>query len=150
MKTFINSLKALTLLAVLFLATQASAQDAPSQPGRMAANKEQREQRFQEASKRLGLTSDQQSKIRTILDNSRAEMKAAREANKTKEISREAKREAMLEHMKKTDAQIKAVLDTKQQGIYEQMKAEKRAALKQKREEHMKQQDDLDGAVNVF
>ncbi len=110
--------------------------------------KEMHAQKFAEASKRLNLTAEQQTKIKAIMEQNKAEMKALREANKDK--SKDEKRALMMAQLKKTDAQITPVLDAKQQEIYKQMKAEKKKEMQKKREEHMKEKAEMDEYMGIF
>lgn len=150
MKTLMMSLKAMALAALLITGTQSFAQDKMAARGsNPEMSKEKREQRFADASKRLNLTADQQTKIKAVLSQNRTDMKALREANKDK--AKDEKRKAMIDQMKKADGQVTAVLDAKQQQIYKQMKEEKKADMKTKRAERMKVQDEMeDVGVGIF
>jgi len=93
------------------------------------------EQRLQEFSKRLSLTSDQQNKVRDIMKQSRMEAKNIMQTYSNKED----RRPKMLQLALKTDGQIMGLLDPKQQEIYKQIKAER----KEKRQEKMKEQKEM-------
>jgi Spy/CpxP family protein refolding chaperone len=139
--------KTLVLILAGFLCTQnifAQQANIPDQSKRKA----QHEQKFKVAAEKLNLTADQQTKLKALLEQNRAEMKALREANKEK--PKEEKRKAMLEQMKKMDTQVSAILDSKQQELYKQMKAEKRAEMKKKREERMKMHEEMEGEEGIF
>ncbi|MES2558833.1 MAG: hypothetical protein V4590_03780 [Bacteroidota bacterium] len=135
-------------LLLLFVATAclqpALAQDAKNNDNRKAKH----EQRFKAASERLNLTTDQQAKLKAVLKQNKTEMKTLREANKDK--AKDEKRKVMIAQMKKADGQVSAILDSKQQEIYKQMKEEKKAEMKKKREEHMKMKEELEGEEGIF
>jgi len=154
MKTLMMSLKTVLLAVLLITGTQSFAQKAKATAAGehhkgMGMSKEKREQRFAEASKKLNLTADQQTKIKAILEKNKEEMKALREANKTK--TKEERRKVMVEQVKKTDAQIIGVLDAKQQAIYQQMKSDRKEEMKKKKAEHEEMQEELgDAGISVF
>lgn len=110
--------------------------------------KAQHEQRFKAAAEKLSLTAEQQTKLKSLLEQNRTEMKALREANKEK--PKEEKRKMMLEQMKKMDAQVSAILDSKQLELYKQMKADKKTEMKKKREERMKMREEMEGEEGIF
>jgi C4-dicarboxylate-specific signal transduction histidine kinase len=144
MKTLIRNTRLLALIVVLLSGMQAFAQDKAPQKQRMAERREKREQRFEEASKKLGLTADQQKSIKAVIENTKTEMKELREANKDK--PKKEVRTLMMGRLKAMDSQISALLDSKQQAIYEQMKAEKKKQAAEKRAEHQKMQEEMDDA----
>jgi protein CpxP len=149
MKTLIKSLKVLALMAVLISGTQAFAQEKADKRQHTEMSKEKRAKRFEEASKKLNLTADQQTKIKALLEKNKEEMKALREANKDK--PKEEKRKLMVAQLKKLDGQIVAVLDAKQQETYKQMRAEKKAEMKKKKAERDEMQEELgDAGISIF
>lgn len=83
---------------------------------------------MQELSARLSLRPEQQARLKDIMKQNREEMKALRESKK--DAPKEEKRTAMIAQMKKADENINAILDTKQQELYKQYKAEKKAERK--------------------
>lgn len=121
-----------------------SAQDAAKNDDRKAKH----EAKFKAAVAKLNLTDEQQAKLKTVLQQNKTEMKALREANKNK--TKDEKRQAMMDQLKKADAQISAILDPKQMEIYKQMKEEKKAEMKKKREEHMKMREEIEGEEGIF
>jgi hypothetical protein len=121
-----------------------SAQDASKNEDRKAKH----EQKFKAAAAKLNLTDEQQAKLKEVLQQNKTEMKAMREANKDK--AKPEKRKLMLDQLKKADGQIMAILDSKQQELYKQMKEEKKAEMKKKREEHQKMQEEMEGEVGIF
>lgn len=137
-------------LAVLLGTTTLFAQEtAPvNKETKMAERKEMHEKKFTEASKRLNLTAEQQTKIKAILQQNKTEMKTLQEANKDKTPAE--KRTLMITQLKKADAQITPLLDAKQLETYKQMKAEKRSEMQKKREERMKDKAEMDEYMGVF
>ena len=130
------------LAIALFLCFQTvSAQQRKKQE--RGSEKSQQEQKFQMAVGRLNLTAEQQTKLKSLREQNRTEMKALRDANKDK--TKEAKRKAMQEQMRKMDAQVMAILDSKQQELYKQMKAEKKGEIKKNRQEKMKMREGIEG-----
>jgi Spy/CpxP family protein refolding chaperone len=97
---------------------------------------------------RLNLTAEQQTKLKSLREQNRTEMKALRDANKDK--TKEAKRKAMQEQMRKMDAQVMAILDSKQQELYKQMKAEKKGEIKKNRQEKMKMREEIEGEEEIL
>lgn len=137
--------KSLMLLFVTVACLQSiSAQDANKNEDRKAKH----EQKFKAAVAKLNLTDEQQAKLKELLQQHKLEMKALREANKDK--TKPEKRKVMLDQLKKADGQIMAILDSKQQELYKQMKEEKKAEMKKKREEHQKMQEEMEGEVGIF
>ncbi|AMS26445.1 hypothetical protein AEM51_04825 [Bacteroidetes bacterium UKL13-3] len=139
--------KSLMLAIALFLCFQTvSAQQRKKQE--RGSEKSQQEQKFQMAVGRLNLTAEQQTKLKSLREQNRTEMKALRDANKDK--TKEAKRKAMQEQMRKMDAQVMAILDSKQQELYKQMKAEKKGEIKKNRQEKMKMREEIEGEEEIL
>ena len=137
--------KNLILLFVSFACLQSiSAQDANKNEDRKAKH----EQRFKAAAEKLKLTAEQQTKLKAVLLQNRTEMKTLRETNKDK--AKDEKRKLMMEQLKKADGQISAILDSKQLELYKQMKEEKKASMKKKREEHMKMREEMEAEEGIF
>ncbi len=135
------------LAIALFLCFQTvSAQQRKKQE--RGSEKSQQEQKFQMAVGRLNLTAEQQTKLKSLREQNRTEMKALRDANKDK--TKEAKRKAMQEQMRKMDAQVMAILDSKQQELYKQMKAEKKGEIKKNRQEKMKMREEIEGEEEIL
>jgi hypothetical protein len=135
------------LAIALFLCFQTvSAQQRKKQE--RVSEKSQQEQKFQMAVGRLNLTAEQQTKLKSLREQNRTEMKALRDANKDK--TKEAKRKAMQEQMRKMDAQVMAILDSKQQELYKQMKAEKKGEIKKNRQEKMKMREEIEGEEEIL
>jgi periplasmic protein CpxP/Spy len=135
MKTLLNIA---TLLAFVISTQFSFAQQAPKKDH----NKHDRKQQFEEVSKKLNLTADQQTHIKAIMKQNHEAMKTLREANKSK--AKEEQRKAMLEQMKKADGQINDVLDAQQKEAYKQLKAERKAAMQQKRKDKMKEREEME------
>jgi periplasmic protein CpxP/Spy len=111
-------------------------------------HQEMRAQRFTEASKRLNLTDDQQAKIKELLSTNKSEMKALREKNKA--ASKDEKRAAMMAQLKKLDTQISEVLTGDQQKEYAKMKEERKEAMKAKRAEKMRENEEMEEYQGIF
>jgi Spy/CpxP family protein refolding chaperone len=137
----LTSLKAIALAVLTVAGLHSFAQEKADRRAGAEERKEQHDERFAEASKKLNLTPEQQTKIKDIMQQSRKSMKEFREANKDK--AKEEKRTAMMSEMKKKDASITAVLDSKQQAIYKQMKADRKEEMKKRRADKVKMEDDM-------
>jgi protein CpxP len=146
MKTFAKLGMVLGVSTILFTTSAFAQKTAPKH--KMEQNKEQRSERFAEAIKRLNLTDDQQTKIKVIMEKNRTEMKALRASKK--DSPKDEKHAAMMTQMKKVDGQIATVLDNKQQDIYKQMKAEKKAKMQEKQAERMEKREEMEEYQNVF
>ena len=133
-------------IALLLCFQTVSAQQRKKQE--RGSEKSQQEQKFQMAVGRLNLTAEQQTKLKSLREQNRTEMKALRDANKDK--TKEAKRKAMQEQMRKMDAQVMAILDSKQQELYKQMKAEKKGEIKKNRQEKMKMREEIEGEEEIL
>lgn len=129
----------MVLMTATIMSTSAFAQTTPTKSN---PHKTENEQKFAAASKRLNLTADQETKMKEILATNKAEMKALKEANK--DASKEEKRAAMIEQLKKMDGQITAILDAKQIETYNKMKAEKKKELKKKQKSKKKEKEKED------
>lgn len=143
MKTQIKS--AIICCIALLMVSVTNAQDKTK---KHAEHKEKRAARFEEMSKKLNLTSDQQTKIKEIMTQNRNEMKALKEANKDK--AKEEKRKVMLAQLKKADGQVNDVLDAKQKELYKQLKAERKKEMKEKRKERIKDQEELEDYQGIL
>lgn len=143
MKTQIKS-SILCCIALLMV----SVTNAQDKGQKQEVRKEKQAARFDEMSKKLNLTSDQQTKIKEIMTQNRTEMKALKEANKDK--AKEEQRKAMLGQLKKADGQVNEVLDAKQKEQYKQLKAERKKEMKEKRKEKMKDNEELEDYQGVL
>lgn len=130
-----TTLKLMVALLMLVCATSVFAQDGMrGGKGKHHEGKGMnRDSAFAKISQRLQLTPDQQTKLKEIMKQNRQEMKAIKEANKN--ADKATRRQAVMAQMKKTDEQIKAILNDTQRAEYEKIKAEKREKMKQRRME---------------
>lgn len=129
MKTTIK----LAALAFLMLIGAASFAQKPKKGNPKPQHKHMhKDSAFAKVSKRLNLTTEQQTKLKEIIKQNHAEMKALREANKT--ASKEEKRKAVVAQMQKNDERVKQVLNEQQKAEYEKIKAERKEEMKMHRE----------------
>ena len=77
-------------------------------------------QRTAELTKRLNLTSDQQSKVQDALQSEHSQMESLHQDSSVPQADRRAK---MMDIHKTTDAQIRSVLDSNQQKKWDEMQA---------------------------
>ena len=131
MKHFRYFIKGLAVAALLAFTTGVQAQDA-QKPQEATTQKQRGGDRFQQLSERLKLTADQQTKLKAVMQQNRAEMKKVREENKAAE--KDVKRKAMMSQMQKNDENIKALLDENQKLEYAKWKEEKKAEMKARKE----------------
>jgi Spy/CpxP family protein refolding chaperone len=118
--------------AISMAAPFAVAQDSPSNsPQGQPAAQEQGgwhrgpqdpAQRTQELTKRLKLTSDQQTKVQDIFQTERSQMESAHQDSSASQQDRRAK---MMDIRKNTDSQVRAVLDSNQQKKWDEMQAKR-------------------------
>ncbi|MCU0421949.1 MAG: hypothetical protein MUC81_03980 [Bacteroidia bacterium] len=98
------------------------AQDTQERPKKHGAKHQKADSLFQQFSKRLNLTPEQQTKLKEIMKQNRSEMKAIREANKS--ASKEERRKAVIAQAKKNDERILAILNDSQKQEYAKIKTE--------------------------
>ena len=79
-------------------------------------------QRTQELTKKLNLTSDQQTKVQGIFQSEHSQMESLRQDTSLSQQDRHAK---MMEIHKGTDAQVRALLDSTQQKKWDEMQAKR-------------------------
>jgi Spy/CpxP family protein refolding chaperone len=77
-------------------------------------------ERTRELTKKLNLTSDQQTKVQEIYESARSQMESLRRDTSSSQPDRHAK---MMEIHKNADAQVRAVLDSNQQKKWDEMQA---------------------------
>jgi Spy/CpxP family protein refolding chaperone len=77
-------------------------------------------QRTAELTKKLNLTSDQQTKVQSALQSERSQMESLHQDSSLSQQDRRAK---MMDIRKATDAQIRGVLDSNQQKKWDEMQA---------------------------
>jgi hypothetical protein len=130
------------------MSTAAFAQETPPKQKKDGHHQANREQKFAAASKRLNLTGQQQTQLKEILEANKTEMKALRETHK--DASNEEKRALMIGQLKKADGKIVAILDAKQLETYKLMKVEKKKELQAKRDEKMKEREEIEEYQGIF
>ncbi len=86
-------------------------------------------QRTQELTKKLNLTSDQQTKVQDILESEKSQMDSLHQDSS---MSQQDRRSKMMDIHKSTDTQIRALLDSTQQKKWDEMQA-KREQMMQNR-----------------
>ncbi len=112
-----------TALLGFTLAALAQEQGAPERREQQTT-----QERLNNLSKELNLTDDQKAKIKPILGNEAAQMKALREDTS---LSREDRRAKFSDIQKKASDHIKAVLNPDQQKKYDDMQARMRERREQ-------------------
>jgi Spy/CpxP family protein refolding chaperone len=117
----------LVLLAVGLIsiaAPFAAAQDSPPAQGNGGWHHGPPDpaQRTQELTKKLNLTSDQQTKVQGIFQSEHSQMESLRQDSSLSQQDRHAK---MMEIHKGTDAQVRALLDSTQQKKWDEMQAKR-------------------------
>src|SRR6202451_2569023 len=113
----------LVLLAVGLISIVAAAQDSSTNPppppdkGGWRGGPPDPVQRTQELTKKLNLTSDQQTKVQDILQSEHSQMESLRQDTSTSRQDRQTK---MMDIHKSTDANIRALLDSTQQKKWDE------------------------------
>src|SRR3984885_13663873 len=133
-----QSLLILATAGLISIAPFATAQDNPSnnQPSAPAQEHgrwhghEDPAQRTAELTKKLKLTSDQQTKVQDALQSEHSQMESLHQDSS---LSQQDRRTKMMEIHKSTDGQIRGLLDADQQKKWDEMKA-KREQRMQNRE----------------
>jgi periplasmic protein CpxP/Spy len=116
--------------AIAIAAPFAAAQDSPSQnsdPQAPAQNNGHRhgmdpDQRTQELTRKLKLSSDQQAKVKDALVSEHSQMESLHQDSSLSQDDRHAK---MMDIRKSTDAQIRGVLDSNQQKKWDEIEAQR-------------------------
>jgi protein CpxP len=119
-------------IAVPFAAAQSSGQSSNDNPpsnqqpsqdnGRWHHGPSDPAQRTQELTKKLNLTSDQQTKVLDILQSEHSQMESLRQDTSTSQQDRHAK---MMDIHQNSDTQIRALLDSTQQKKWDEMQAKR-------------------------
>ncbi len=112
-------------IAAPFVAAQDSPpnnQQSPPDKGSWRHGPPDPAQRTQELTKKLNLTSDQQTKVQDILQSQHSQMESLRQDNSLSPQDRHTK---MMDIHKSSDAQIRALLDSTQQKKWEDMQAKR-------------------------
>jgi len=129
LKQYLLVLLAASLIAIAapFAATQSSAQAPNDSPpnnqqdnGRWRHGPPDPAERTQELTRKLKLTSDQQTKVQDILQSEHSQMESLRQDNSLSQQDRHTK---MMDIRKSTDTQIRALLDNNQQKKWDEMQA---------------------------
>ncbi len=122
---FILLAVSLISVAVPFAAAQDSSpnnQQSSADNGRWHHGPPDPARRTQELTKKLQLTSDQQTKVQDILQSEHSQMESLRHDSSLSERDRRSK---MMDMHKSTDTQIRALLDSTQQKKWDEMQAER-------------------------
>ena len=132
---------ALLLFAALALASAAQAQTTPAAPaqtaplngrgGAMRSPEQQAEAQAQRLAKELNLTADQQAKVQQLMAAQRQETQTAIQ---NAGGNRRAMGQAMRAGRDKFNGQLQAVLTPDQYTKYQQMLAERRAKMQERRQ----------------
>jgi protein CpxP len=118
----------LITIAAPFAAAQASNDSPPNNQQPAQGNGGWRHgppdpaQRTQELTKKLKLTSDQQTKVQDIFQSERSQMESLRQDTSLSQQDRHAK---MMDIRKSADAQVRALLDSTQQKKWDEMQAKR-------------------------
>jgi hypothetical protein len=96
-------------------------QATPQHEGRMHHGMDPAK-RTAELTKRLNLTSDQQSKVQNILQSEKSQMESLHQDNSTSQQDRHSK---MMDIHKTSSDQIRALLDSNQQKKWDEMQAKR-------------------------
>lgn len=117
-------LLALLAAALISMAPFAIAQsgDNPQENGRHHHGPPDPAKETQELTKKLDLTSDQQTKVLTILQSNHSQMEALHQDSSLSQQDRHAK---MMDIHKSSDTQIRALLDPTQQKKWDEMQAKR-------------------------
>src|SRR5271157_4845215 len=97
-------------------------QQPPQDNGRWRHGPPDPAERTQELTKKLKLTSDQQTKVQDILQSEHSQMESLHQNNSLSQQDRRAK---MMDIHKGTDTQIRALLDSTQQKKWDEMQAKR-------------------------
>jgi len=141
---------ALFLLAALALTSAAQAQTTPTAPaqtaplngrgGAMRSPEQQAEAQAQRLAKELNLTADQQAKVQQLMAAQRQETQTAIQGAGS---NRRAMGQAMRAGRDKFNGQLQTVLTPDQYTKYQQMLAERRAKMQERRQGGGGMGDDL-------
>ncbi len=135
LKTCLFTLLAASLISITV--SFAAAQDSPSNNqqfprdnGRWHHGPPDPAQRTQELTKKLNLTSDQQTRVQGILQSEHSQMESLHRDNS---LSRPDRRAKMMDIHKNTDQQIRALLDSTQQKQWDEMQAKREQEMQNRR-----------------
>ena len=122
---------------------QGAAASSPERAGHRRHAKYDPAKRVQRLSKKLNLSSEQQSKVQSVLEDQQKQMQALRQ---DKSLSSQDRRAKLADLRQNTSAQIRSVLNADQQKKFDQMeqkrqqKMAKRRAKKESSESSMESQ----------
>jgi hypothetical protein len=117
--------------AISIVAPFAAAQDSPSQNQNNDQHPSQEhnrrhgmdpDQRTQELTRKLKLSTDQQAKVKDALESEHSQMESLHQDSSLSQDDRHAK---MMDIRKSTDTQIRGVLDSNQQKKWDEMQAQR-------------------------
>ncbi|MGD0760590.1 MAG: hypothetical protein ABR921_16945 [Candidatus Sulfotelmatobacter sp.] len=115
--------------AISIAAPFAAAQDSPPQNSDQQPSQEHGRhhgmdpaQRTQELTRKLKLTTDQQSKVKDALESEHSQMETLHQDSSLSQDDRRAK---MMDIRKTTDTQIRGLLDSNQQKKWDEMQAQR-------------------------
>jgi periplasmic protein CpxP/Spy len=134
----------LTLIATALISIAgpfATAQNSPSQANDQQTSMSQDggghhhgppdpAERTTELTKRLNLTSDQQTKVQSALESERSQMESVHQDSSLSQQDRRAK---MMEIHKSADEQIRGILDSTQQKKWDEMQAKREQMMQNRR-----------------
>ena len=88
-------------------------------------------ERTRELTKHLNLTSDQQSKVREIYESARSQMEGLHHDSS---LSQEQRHSKMMEIHKNADAEVRSLLDSRQQKKWDEMQARREQNMRDGRQ----------------
>jgi Spy/CpxP family protein refolding chaperone len=107
------------IAAPIAVAQDSPASNPPSDKGSWHHGPPDPAQRTQELTRKLNLTSDQQTKVQEILQSERSQMESLRQ-DQSQSADRRTK---MMDIHKSSDAQVRALLDANQKKKWDEMQA---------------------------
>jgi Spy/CpxP family protein refolding chaperone len=114
---------AFALIISFFLASGVVAQERGSRG-------EREEQQMKQLKEKVGISDEQAVKIKEIMKKARDDARAEFEKG---DGDREARREIMMKHAEKSDAEIMKLLTKEQKAKYETLKKERQKEMKERR-----------------
>lgn len=116
----------LLLVMIIFMIFTAAAGAQP----RMGDRAGREEEQLKRMKEKIGLTDDQVEKVKAIMKKVREEAQADFENG---DGDRQARREAMMKRIEKSDNEIMKLLTKEQKKQYEELKKERRKEMEQRR-----------------
>lgn len=117
------------LAGIIFFLAVAVAQPRTGERG---GRGERGEAQLKQIKEKVGLTEEQETKIRAIMQKAREEMRAEFDNS---DGDREAMRDRMIRRTEKTDTEIMMVLTKEQKKKYEQYKKERQKSMQERMRE---------------